>query len=162
MTLKYSPFSVLKLLGTSILGAIICYGYVGYYAKHFSYSPGLYGGAWVALVAFVGVSLLSIRLCMRRGVAVEFTYEGLHNLRSKWPLVRWEQIAHIRATRVGFSDVLVLEPGDNFPSVIKLDPDGTTSFGFIGLTPGSSNVFAWLDRHHPELLASSNRQPQAQ
>ena len=153
MKLNYSPFGVFKLLGASILGGAICYGYVGYYAKHFSYIPALYGAAWVALVVFVGVALLSIRLCMRRGVAVEFTDEGLHNMRSNWPLIRWGQISHIRATRLGISDCLVIEPGDHFPQGIKLDHDGTTSFGFTGLTPGASDVFAWLKKHHPDLIA---------
>jgi hypothetical protein len=156
MKLNYSPFGVLKLLGASILGGAICYGYVGYYARHFSYSPALYGAAWVALVAFVGVALLSIRLCMRRGVAVEFTDEGLHNMRSKWPLIRWDKISHIRAMRLDIGDFIVIEPGDGFPPEIKLDPDGTTSFGFTGLTPGRSDVFAWLEKHHPELVASSS------
>ena len=153
MKLNYSPLGVLKLLGAAILGAAVCYGYVGYYAKHFPYSPALYGGAWVALVAFAGAAILLIPLCLRRGVAVEFTVEGLHNRRSRWPLIRWEQIAHIRAMRIGVSDLLVIEPGNGFPASIRLDPDGTTSFGFTGLRPGKAEVFAWLDMNHRELVA---------
>jgi hypothetical protein len=152
MKFNHSPLGILKLLAASLLGAAVCYGYVGYYAKHFSYSPALYGGAWVALVVFVGVALLSMRLCLRRGVAVEFTDEGISNSRSRWPLIRWDQIARIRSTRIGVSDFLVIEPGNGFPSSIKLDPDGTTSFGFTGLNPGWQDAFAWLQQHHGELL----------
>lgn len=156
MKLHYSPLAMLKLLGISLVGGGVCYGYVGYYAKHFSYSPGLYAGAWVALVAFVGVALLSLRLCLKRGVAIEFTEEGLHNMRSKWPLIRWSQISQIRDMPLGMNHFLVIVPGNGFPSEIKLDPDGTTSFGFTGLTPGRSTVFAWLEKHHPDLLAASS------
>ena len=152
MEIKYSPLGAFKLLAISILGAAVCYGYVGYYAKHFSYSPGLYGAAWVSLVVFAGCSILSLFLCSRRGVALEFTTEGIIDYRGKWPPIRWDQISRIRPMRLGISDMLIIHPKDGFPKSIKLDPDGTTSFGFTGLKPNSTNVFAWLRNHHPELI----------
>lgn len=159
MKLNYSPAAGFKFLGVSLLGAAICYGYVGYYARHFSHSAGLYGAAWAALVVFVVLAAFSVKiisLSLKRGPAVEFTEEGIRNYRSHWPLIRWEQISRITTMRANHVDFLVIVPGKNFPDHVRIDPDGTTSFGFPGLSPGKPEVLAWLEQHHPELLAGSH------
>lgn len=153
MKFEHSARPLMGFLIFSIFGALVCAYYTLIFPKSYTPDPKLLGGAWVCLFVFSFTTVLFLYLVVKPSRGVEFTAASIFNHRSRWPEVSWKEVEKVSFSQVQGFDFLHIHPGPNFPSQIKLDPDGTASFGFVGLKPAKREAIEWLQENQPHLLA---------
>jgi hypothetical protein len=155
LLLRYSPWK-------RFLISIFCFGFasLGYVLAHFPQNgplPALGNKlrfmGWYVVVIFgvMGLIALLLALSFHRGVAVEIGGNGILNRRDRWPLIPWEEIRCVTVRYV----TLEIHPLES--AKLKALPfDGlTVDISLSGLSPGESEIIAYLMQHHADRFQES-------
>ena len=86
---------------------------------------------------------------------MEFTEGSLRNSRGKWPEIKWAQVEQVTFTDSGSYQFIVFHLRSDFPASVKLDSNGTTSFGFVGLKSSAAEAKAWLQENKQHFFTSN-------
>ncbi len=122
---------------------------------------------WIGVVfCGLGFVVFAARL-FQRGAAVVLDEAGILDVRSSFGLIPWAEITSLRTATVHSTRFLCVEVRDPGKYLARLPVHkrmlaGASpslglppiTFGFAGLSPGIEEVWAYVRRMHPELVAA--------